>query len=229
MLDSIFKTASDGSSTLTLSGFAISALTALFLGMVAAFIYLKTYKSRTSPQTFAITLVVLPVVIAVIIMLVGNNVARAFSLAGAFSIIRFRSAPGDPQEITYVLYTMAVGLAAGMGYIAYAFIAAIIIMLALLILSSINFGGNNVADQLLKITVPEDMYFKNEIEDVLNKYSAKWSLKKIKTTELGSLFEINYLIRLKENANEKNFIDDLRILNGNLTVAMQYNLLADEY
>ncbi|MDR0899970.1 MAG: DUF4956 domain-containing protein [Lactobacillaceae bacterium] len=229
MLNSIFTTTSDGSATLTASSFILAAVTALVLGIVAAAVYLKTYKSRTSPQTFAITLIVLPVVIAVIIMLVGNNVARAFSLAGAFSIIRFRSAPGDPQEITYVLYTMAIGLAAGMGYLAYAGIAAVLILAVLFVLNSTNFGGTTVADQILKITVPEDMYFKNEIEDTLNQFTSKWTLKKIKTTELGSLFEINYLIRLKQDANEKQFIDALRTLNGNLTIAMQYNLLADEY
>lgn len=162
-------------------------------------------------------------------MLVGNNVARAFSLAGAFSIIRFRSAPGDPAEITYVLMTMAIGLASGLGYLAYAVISAIILLVAMLLMNVLNFGGHETTDQLLKLTVPEDMYDKQMVEDVLKQYAQKVVLKRVKTTELGSLFELQYLLRMKSGVDEKAFIDALRTTNGNLGIAMQYNLIADEY
>jgi uncharacterized membrane protein YhiD involved in acid resistance len=162
-------------------------------------------------------------------MLVGNNVARAFSLAGAFSIIRFRSTAGDSQDMTYILYTMAIGLALGLGFVGYAYAAAVFLLLTMLILDKVNFAGHQTSEQLLKITLPEDMYYKDDLERVLSEYTDVYQLKKIKTTELGSLFEVNYLIRLKGNVNEKNFLDSLRVINGNLTIAMQYNLLADEY
>ncbi|MGL5688838.1 MAG: DUF4956 domain-containing protein, partial [Weissella cibaria] len=139
MLNSIFTTTSSGTSV-TLPTFILAMATAMLLGLVTALVYLKTYNSRVSPQKFSFTLVLLPVVIAVIIMLVGNNVARAFSLAGAFSIIRFRSAPGDPAEITYVLMTMAIGLASGLGYLSYAVISAIILLVAMLLMNVLNFG-----------------------------------------------------------------------------------------
>lgn len=228
MLNSIFTTTSSGTSV-TLPTFILAMATAMLLGLVTALVYLKTYNSRVSPQKFSFTLVLLPVVIAVIIMLVGNNVARAFSLAGAFSIIRFRSAPGDPAEITYVLMTMAIGLASGLGYLAYAVISAIILLVAMLLMNVLNFGGHETADQLLKLTVPEDMYDKQMVEDVLKQYAQKVVLKRVKTTELGSLFELQYLLRMKSGVDEKAFIDALRTTNGNLGIAMQYNLIADEY
>lgn len=159
MLNSIFTTTSSGTGV-TLPTFILAMATAMLLGLVTTLVYLKTYNSRVSPQKFSFTLVLLPVVIAVIIMLVGNNVARAFSLAGAFSIIRFRSAPGDPAEITYVLMTMAIGLASGLGYLAYAVISAIILLVAMLLMNVLNFGGHEITNQLLKLTVPEDMYDK---------------------------------------------------------------------
>lgn len=159
MLNSIFTTTSSGTGV-TLPTFILAMATAMLLGLVTALVYLKTYNSRVSPQKFSFTLVLLPVVIAVIIMLVGNNVARAFSLAGAFSIIRFRSAPGDPAEITYVLMTMAIGLASGLGYLAYAVFSAIILLVAMLLMNVLNFGGHEITNQLLKLTVPEDMYDK---------------------------------------------------------------------
>ncbi|MCT0955500.1 DUF4956 domain-containing protein [Weissella cibaria] len=224
MLNSIFTTTSSGTSV-TLPTFILAMATAMLLGLVTALVYLKTYNSRVSPQKFSFTLVLLPVVIAVIIMLVGNNVARAFSLAGAFSIIRFRSAPGDPAEITYVLMTMAIGL----GYLAYAVISAIILLVAMLLMNVLNFGGHETTDQLLKLTVPEDMYDKQMVEDVLKQYAQKVVLKRVKTTELGSLFELQYLLRMKSGVDEKAFIDALRTTNGNLGIAMQYNLIADEY
>lgn len=159
MLNSIFTTTSSGTGV-TLPTFILAMATAMLLGLVTALVYLKTYNSRVSPQKFSFTLVLLPVVIAVIIMLVGNNVARAFSLVGAFSIIRFRSAPGDPAEITYVLMTMAIGLASGLGYLAYAVFSAIILLVAMLLMNVLNFGGHEITNQLLKLTVPEDMYDK---------------------------------------------------------------------
>lgn len=159
MLNSIFTTTSSGTGV-TLPTFILAMATAMLLGLVTTLVYLKTYNSRVSPQKFSFTLVLLPVVIAVIIMLVGNNVARAFSLAGAFSIIRFRSAPGDPAEITYVLMTMAIGLASGLGYLAYAVFSAIILLVAMLLMNVLNFGGHEITNQLLKLTVPEDMYDK---------------------------------------------------------------------
>ena len=216
MLNSIFTTTSSGTSV-TLPTFILAMATAMLLGLVTALVYLKTYNSRVSPQKFSFTLVLLPVVIAVIIMLVGNNVARAFSLAG------------DPAEITYVLMTMAIGLASGLGYLAYAVISAIILLVAMLLMNVLNFGGHETTDQLLKLTVPEDMYDKQMVEDVLKQYAQKVVLKRVKTTELGSLFELQYLLRMKSGVDEKAFIDALRTTNGNLGIAMQYNLIADEY
>ena len=125
MFDSIFTTA-DAETGVSLPGMLIALGVSFVLGLAISLVYIKTQKNRQPSESFALTLVILPVVISVIILLVGNNVARAFSLAGAFSIIRFRSAPGNPKDITYVLLCMAVGLATGMGFVAYAVVVALI-------------------------------------------------------------------------------------------------------
>ena len=120
----------------------------------------------------------LPAIIAVIILLVGNNVARAFSLAGAFSLIRFRSAPGDPKDIAYVFFTLGVGLACGMGYIGYAVLFAMILCAAMAILQIVHFGQPKTARMTLKITVPENLNFHGLFDDLLERYTVFWTRKR---------------------------------------------------
>lgn len=228
MFDSIFSVLSTDSA-LTLSGLLIALGVALVLGLTVSLVYMKTHKTHTPAQSFVLTLVTLPMVITVIILLVGNNVARAFSLAGAFSIIRFRSAPGDPKDITYVLMCIAVGLAVGMGFIAYAVVVAAVLCLVMVLLEAIKFGRPKGANKLLKITIPENLDYENTFDAIMQKYTLSSTLYKVKTTDLGSLYELSYSVTTKNDISEKDFIDELRCRNGNLNITLVLNAPAGEF
>ena len=213
---------------LTLYGVASVAAASIILGLIISMVYIKTNEKNGYSSGFATTLVMLPLIICIIIMLVGNNIARAFSLAGAFSIIRFRSAPGEPRDISYVLFTLAIGLSCGMGYIAYGVLFTMILCCLMIILDKAKFGKTKNKNMQLKITLPEDLNYENVFDDVLNKYSKSWSLKNIRSRDFGALFEITYLISLNEAANKKEFIDELRCRNGNLNIVLTMSGLEEK-
>ncbi|WP_195430563.1 DUF4956 domain-containing protein [Clostridium sp. D46t1_190503_E9] len=220
MLETIITSTNGESFTLFNALFII--ISSIVLGLIISLAYMKTHKKEGYSTGFTITLIMLPVIIAIIILLVGNNVARAFSLAGAFSIIRFRSAPGDPKDITYVFFTLAVGLTCGMGYIGYAFIFTLILCALTLILDSTKFAMPKTKTSKLKITIPEDLNYDGIFDDILNKYTNSWHVETIKTRDFGSLFEIHYIIHMKLDANQKKFIDELRCKNGNLNISLNF-------
>ena len=217
MLDTIL-TSTTGES-LTLTNTLIILVVSIILGLIISISYMKTSKEETVTSGFAITLIMLPAIISIIILLVGNNVARAFSLAGAFSIIRFRSEPKDPKDISYIFFTLAVGLSAGMGYIVYAILFTIILCLIMFILKFINYAESDKSCLELRITIPENLNYENIFDDILKKYTSSWKFKKIKTKEFGSLFEITYSV-VMNNGNQKKFIDEIRCRNGNLGVIL---------
>lgn len=217
MLDTIL-TSTTGES-LTLTNTLIILVVSIILGLIISISYMKTSKEETVTSGFATTLIMLPAIISIIILLVGNNVARAFSLAGAFSIIRFRSEPKDPKDISYIFFTLAVGLSAGMGYILYAILFTIILCLIMFILKFVNYAEPDKSCLELRITIPENLNYENVFDDVLKKYTSSWKFKKVKTKEFGSLFEITYTVVMK-NENQKKFIDELRCRNGNLGVIL---------
>jgi hypothetical protein len=161
-------------------------------------------------------MILLPAVIAIIIMLIGSDVARAFSLAGAFSIIRFRSAPGEPKDIAYVLFAMAAGLACGVSAYVYAAVFTIILCLVMFVLFKTRFKNESMRQ--LIITVPEDLEYESAFDEVMQKYTTRSELKRVKTTALGSLYQLSYELELKQGVSTKAFIDDLRCRNGNLNI-----------
>lgn len=219
MLESIFAASTSGD-TLTLVSMLEALGAALVLGLVISLVYIRTHKEEGYSAGFTITLIMLPAIIAIIIMLIGNNVARAFSLAGAFSLIRFRSAPGDPKDIAYVFFTLAVGLACGMGYLGYGAIFAVILCLVMVLLQRLNFGKPRSSCMQLKIAIPEDLNFQGLFDDIFERYTNSWSLKRVKTTDFGTIFEIIYIIDLKSADEQKQFIDELRCRNGNLNISL---------
>ena len=221
MFGSIFsETAETGSIAIGLGGLAAALGVSFAMGLLVSVVYMKTRGDKTPSQSFAVTLVMLPAVIAVIILLVGSDVARAFSLAGAFSIIRFRSAPGDPKDITYVLFSMAVGLAAGMGFLLYAVVVGVALCVVVILLETLNFGKKKGTDKLLKITIPENLNYQNAFDSVMEKYTLSNKLHRVKTTELGSLYELCYSVVTRDDLPEKDFIDELRCRNGNLNITL---------
>lgn len=218
MLETILSSV-DGAS-FTLVNTLIIMGTAIILGIVVSLAYMQTHKKEGYVPSFVITLVMLPAVISIIILLVGNNVARAFSLAGAFSIIRFRSAPGDPKDISYVFFTLAVGLACGMGYIGYGVIVTIILCVVMVALDLFKFAMPKTKLMQLKITVPEDLNFGGAFDGILNKYTEIWHIERVRTRDFGALFELSYRIHIKPDVDEKAFIDELRCKNGNLNISL---------
>ncbi len=209
------------------NGIAISALDVIFTllvalisGLMIRFTYFKTQRPGEESDNFGITLVILPAVIAIIILLIGSNIARAFSLAGAFSIIRFRSAPGEPKDIAFVLFTMAAGLAVGVSAYAYALFFTLILCTILYVYERLHKKRPQKIQQTLLITVPENMNFENEFLDVFKEFTDSHTLMRIKTTAMGSLFQLTYSIILKENSSIKGFIDELRVRNSNLNIAL---------
>lgn len=197
----------------------VTILIAILLGGIISYTYMKSNPSGYS-QNFTFTMVILPAIVAIIILLIGSNIARAFSLAGAFSIIRFRSAPGDPKDIAHVLFAMAAGLACGVGAFGYAVLFTIIMCVLMVVLSKFNFGARKSAQKLLKVTIPESLSYDEAFDEVFEQFGVAYELKKVKTTELGSLYELLYTVTLQPAMNQKAFMDAIRCRNGNLDLSL---------
>lgn len=218
MLESLMGAGEE--SVLTVTNSLIVLGVAVVLGLVISLVYMQTHKKEGYVPGFVTTLLILPVVIAVIIFLVGNNVARAFSLAGAFSIIRFRTTFSDTKDITYIFITLAIGLACGTGYISYAVLVTVIICVVMLILNGINYAVPKIPFMRLKIALPEDMNYEEVFNDIFDRYTLSWNVEKVKTREFGALFEVTYKIKFKPDTSRKEFIDALRCRNGNLNIVL---------
>lgn len=228
MLESIFSPA--GTTTeLTLPHALLTIMLAIVVGLIISFTYMKTSSRSGYSPNFTLTMVVLPAIVAIIILLIGSNIARAFSLAGAFSIIRFRSAPGDPKDIAYVLFTMAAGLAIGVGSFGYAVLFTICLCLLMFILNATKFGAKKTTQLMLKVTIPEDLSYEEALDAVFKKYQVNYELKKVRTTELGSLFELVYMISMRSITNQKEFLDAIRVRNGNLDITLTMNPTTSDY
>lgn len=218
MLDMDLTTAFN--TTLTIWSAILTVIVSFSLGISISVTYMKTHHKGYYSQNFSLTLILIPSVIAVIILLVGSNVARAFSLAGAFSIARFRSTAGDPKDIAYVFFSMAAGLACGVGLFGYAALFTVLLCVFMFILCKINFGAKKTCSKILKIVIPENMNYQGAFDDILKKYTTNYQLCKVKTTDLGTLFELVYTITMENDKNEKEFIDELRCRNGNLNIVL---------
>ncbi len=225
-IDNLFIQSADA---VSLSEALLTVVTAILLGVIIGFTYKFTTERGSYSQNFFITLVFIPAVISVIILLIGSNVARAFSLAGAFSIIRFRSAPGNPKDITYVLFSMAAGLACGMASYIYALFFTLMLCLVMFVFSLIKLGSDRYDNYILKITVPEMLNFKGAFDDILKKYTKNYSLNRIRTADMGSVFELTYSLSLSENTDIKEFMDSIRCKNGNLTVLLSLDSNIHEF
>jgi len=193
---------------------------ALALGMVISIAYMISGKKNGYSTNFAITLALLPCMVSVVILLVGTNIARAFSIAGIFSLVRFRSVAGDSKDISCVFFTMAVGLSVGMGYLTLAVVVTFFIALAMAVLYLSGFGLQKTDAKELKITVPENMNFTGAFDDLLEKNTEKYSLERIRTTNMGTLYELTFHVQMKRERNEKELIDAIRCRNGNLNIVL---------
>lgn len=219
MLESTFASLYNSLTGITLQTFLICIGSALALGAVMAVVY--CFRTAHS-ASFVVTLALLPATVAVVIMMVNGNLGAGVAVAGAFSLVRFRSTPGTAKEIGAIFLSMAVGLACGMGYPGFALIFAVIMCVMTLVYSLTNFGGhrNAALRRTLRITVPEDLDYPTVFNDLLEKYTTHVTLTSVKTTNLGSLNRLTYELTLRKTGTEKAFIDELRCRNGNLEISM---------
>lgn len=193
---------------------------AVIIGLVIGITYMFACKKSGYNKEFIVGLVLLPAIVSVVIMLIGSNVARAFSMAGAFALVRFRSAPGNAKDIAVVFFAMASGLACGLGYITFAVIFTVVIILVLVTLSITNFADKNAGKRQLRITIPENLNYTHAFDGIFDNFLSSKELTKVKTTNMGTMFELTYIIEMNKDINEKEFIDSLRVVNGNLNITL---------
>lgn len=217
-MESILST-NIASTTITLSDFLIGIAVSFILGLIISLTYIKTCDKNHS-ENFVITLLLLPILMSTVILLIGNNIAGAFSLAGIFSIIRFRSAPGSARDIVFVLFAVGAGLACGIEAFEYGLIFTVMLSLILFIVKHLKFGKRSNTIMQLKILVPEDLNNENVFDEILDEYTKFYTLKQIRTKDLGSVYEITYDINIEQNLNKKILIDKLRCRNGNLNISL---------
>ena len=224
-LESLFST-QIGGEKLTLPAALIMIGAALLLGFGVALLYYFTQKRAGGSTTLSVTILIVPAIVAMIVLLIQNNLARAFTLAGALAIIRYRSEPASPRDIAYVLFSLAIGIGCGIGYVSYAVLFTVIFCAVLLVVSFTGFGGLGRDTLLLKILIPESLNFDGVYDELLNEYTVNWKLRRVQTTDFGTVFELLYVIRLKKGVDRKEFMDKIRCKNGNLNVTL--NLMPDE-
>lgn len=219
--DFLSSTTSTNLGTIKSGEFLFCIIVSLVLGFLISLIYMLTHKKEGYSQSYVLTIIMLPSIVALILLLI-NTTAGALSLAGAFTLVRFRSVPGDPKDITYIFYSMATGVACGMGYVGFAIIFFVILGAVVFLLNTFDFGGCKVNHMTLKITIPENLDYKGVFDPILKKYTSFYKLRRVKTTNFGTLFELIYSVDVYEDLDQKKFIDELRALNGNLTINLVF-------
>lgn len=213
MFNSIFSV----TETLSISSVLLCFGVSLILGLIVAFTHMKTGKYS---KNFVVTLTILPSLVQVVMLMVNGNLGTSVAVLGAFSLIRFRSLPGNSREIASIFLSMAIGLSIGMGQILFAILITITICLVIIILTYTKFGETKDIVKILKVIIPEDLDYTGVFDDIFEKFTKEISLEQVKTTNMGSMFELKYSVKLLKDINEKEFIDSLRCRNGNLTISL---------
>ncbi|MDE7478106.1 MAG: DUF4956 domain-containing protein [Lachnospiraceae bacterium] len=223
MAESIFRGLFDAetANVISVADFMICIVSSLVIGFIISVMYM--YKNTYS-KSFIVTIATIPAIVCVVIMMVNGNVGAGVAVAGAFSLVRFRSAPGTAKEIGVLFMAMGAGIIMGMGYIAYAFLFVIIMGLVEMFYARIDFGAKKHAalERTLNITIPEDLDYVDVFEELFNRYTSKCELINVKTTNMGSLFKLTYHITFRETGTEKAFIDEVRCRNGNLEISVSH-------
>lgn len=202
---------------ITAKGFFICTAVSLILGIIMAVAYSRKIRYT---QSFVVTLIILPAIVQTVIMLVNGNIGTGIAVAGAFSLVRFRSVPGNAKEISVIFTAMAAGLACGTGYVGIAIVFTVIMCLIMLVVTYVGIGAPKASEKLLKITIPESLDYEGVFEEIFENYTKSSQLITVKTSNLGSLFKLSYLVVMKNPAQEKEMIDRLREHNGNLEISL---------
>ena len=200
---------------MTLSAFLMCIFAALVLGVLTALVF--SFRNKHS-GSLILALAVLPPIVTLVIMMVNGNIGAGLAVAGTFSLVRFRSAPGTAREICGLFMSTAIGISCGMGYIGIAAVFFLVMAVFLVLLSLFRFGETAASSRQLKITIPENLDYDGLFDDIFEKYTSRHELVRVKTTNMGTLYELTYTINLKTPEVSKQFIDDIRCRNGNLNI-----------
>ena len=217
-MEAIFKGIFDNELTqlISVEDFLLCLGVSLVLGLIMAVAYM--FKNEHT-KSFLVTLALLPAVVCVVIMMVNGNIGAGVAVAGAFSLVRFRSAPGSAKEIVTIFLAMGAGLIAGMGYLGFAALFTVIMCLMFLIYNAIAGNAKSEAvNKTIKITIPEDLDYTGAFDDIFAEFTKKSELTRVKTTNMGSMFRLTYNVTLKDAAREKQMLDIIRARNGNLEI-----------
>ena len=216
MLNNIFSSIiTNGSFTAAQLG--IVTVTSLICGLIISMAY--SIRNKCS-RSFTTTLIMLPAIVELVIILVNGNIGAGVAVAGAFTLVRFRSMPGTAREIAAIFVDMAVGLACGMGYIVLAVIFFVVIAAMVILLTLIGFGDKSASTRQLKITIPENLDYNDLFDDLFEKYTTSQTLTRVRTSNMGTLYELTYDVVLKDSRQTKAFMDEIRCRNGNLNISL---------
>jgi len=210
----------DNTDVFSTSDVLFATILSFLLSLVIAWVYKNTYKGTSYTQSYVHTLIMMSMVVAIIMLIIGSNIARAFSLVGALSIIRFRNAVKDTRDVGYIFFAMAIGMAAGTRFYVLAVVATIIISFILWGLVSLNLFAVDVREQILKIRIPGDMGYEELFERVFDRYLKRYNLIAVESVQAGLLTELVYGIELKRQREAQEFMQELSRLNDNNKVSL---------
>ena len=211
----MFTSILNSTSSFSISDAAIMTACSIVFGLLIALTYISNGKYTKS---YATTLVILPTIVQVVIMMVNGSIGTGIAIAGAFSLVRFRSQPATSKEISTIFLAMAIGLSNAMGYLTFSFFVTAVFCVVLFILDHTRFAEKRTETRIVRITIPENLDYSSVFDDLFEKYTKTITLDRVKTTNMGSMFEMTYTVEFKKDIKEKEFIDEVRCRNGNLTV-----------
>ena len=221
MIEKLFKGLFDTDLTAVISvtDFLLCLGASLVIGILMAFAYM--YRTRYT-KSFVVTLALLPAVVCVVIMMVNGNVGTGVAVAGAFSLVRFRSVPGTAKEICTLFLAMGAGLIAGMGYLGFALLFTAVMCIMFVLYNRLDFGTkkNSQIFKTFTITIPEDLDYSGIFDDIFSEFTTSHDLVRVKSTNMGSMFKLTYNVMLRDVTREKEMIDKIRCRNGNLEIAV---------
>lgn len=227
-IDELFNSvlpSAQGIASIDIVQFLLCTSASLLLGLLAAVIYM--YRNDYS-KDFVVTLAILPAVVQLVIMLVNGNLGAGLAVMGAFTLVRFRSIPGSAKDIAAVFFSMAIGLSTGMGFLAIAAIFTVVMGVVMVLYNLSAFAERSSDYRQLKITVPESLEYEGMFDAVFEHFTIKHDLVAVKTTNMGSLYQLRYQVMFKVGVDQKTFIDELRTRNGNLEIALGRGLFGKE-
>lgn len=222
MFNSIFDVNVSG---LSINTALICAGAALLLGLVIAITHMKT--SQTT-KGFLVTLAVLPLLVMAVMIMINGNLGTSIAILGAFSLIRFRSIQGRAKDLLAIFFAMMIGLALGMGHLLFAVVMTAMGIFAIVFFTCTNILEPDYRNRVLKITIPEDMDYEGVFDDIFKEYATRYRLTRMKTVNMGSLYDLTYEIKLKHGAREKKMMDDIRVKNCNLKVVLSQPVMEEE-